>query len=566
MSTEKEGGSRPLCESTPVSPAAAPLYAAPQPAPKAAPLPRAFAAAALVSYLPAWLYVRGLWYVNDFYGWGIVVFPVVFLLCVEGLARAMRRPAAKETPLWAGGWLTLSLCLWLYGEQGGLGLWPALAWHLFAIWYVLARCGMLAAGHSGSLSFLDALAGMFTIPWPGMTLRVRALWQGVGERLQNRTSPQKRPRAAMAAGSAALALVLCAFAWGQLAAADENFAAIGGDVWRWLRGFEIPFLAENFACFLLSLPVGAWLFGLVAGSLRRQQPPCPAARFWQRLAPLQRLPRFTACLVLGALCAVYALFFGVEALSFAAAALPSGVLRLTAPSASRFAVSGFWELCRVLLLNFAVLAGVRFFGPELRKERLVKALAVLFSAFGIAFALLAGTKLGVYIHLYALTPRRVVSGWFLAVLTLWAVLSLLWALGVRVPFGHVRLGLYAFVLSFLLLNAADINYQVMRYNVTCYRAGQTDALDVGVLRECRVGDYFRSEAGVLDRQAQYARWLDELDWFTGRTDAEMWPVYDYQEHSTAAGAWVRICHPAPGLTLTLTFEGGVCTGSTLTEN
>ena len=69
-------------------------------------------------------------------------------------------------------------------------------------------------------------------------------------------------------------------------------------------------------------------------------------------------------------------------------------------------MNGFWELLKILLLNFAVLAGIQFFG----RAPLPKALAAVFCGFGVAFAALAAGKLAVYVTLCALTPRAVHGG------------------------------------------------------------------------------------------------------------------------------------------------------------
>ena len=80
-----------------------------------------------------------------------------------------RRP---ETLIWAGCWLALSLTYPLFGYQPDpLGAWQWMAWHIFAVWYVLARCGMLAQGHSGSLVLLDGLAGCFRLPFGNFFLQ-----------------------------------------------------------------------------------------------------------------------------------------------------------------------------------------------------------------------------------------------------------------------------------------------------------------------------------------------------------------------------------------------------------
>ena len=53
-------------------------------------------------------------------------------------------------------------------------------------------------------------------------------------------------------------------------------------------------------------------------------------------------------------------------------------------------------------------------------------LSTLLFTFASLFALIAGWKLfGVYIALYGVTPRRLLSGWFVTVLFIWCVLTLL---------------------------------------------------------------------------------------------------------------------------------------------
>ncbi len=159
--------------------------------------------------------------------------------------------------------------------------------------------------------------------------------------------------------TAALTLALCGTAWGLLAAADANFAALGQSVADWWNSLlnNIKYI-DTLMYILLSLPVGAWLYGLVFGALRRTEPPTTAAQCTAALEHARIVPRSTATVAVAALCGVYALFFAVQAGEWFAAA-PLG---LSAPDAAAFAVDGFWQRQKILLLNFGVLAGVHFLG------------------------------------------------------------------------------------------------------------------------------------------------------------------------------------------------------------
>ena len=498
----KEGAGRPLYESAPkIAPA---VPAAP------------YVWAALASYPLAWLYVKKLLFLNLFEGFWLLIFAVLFLAGVEVLARALHRPAGKETSLWAGCWLVLSVVMPLWGYQNTLSDWQMLVWHLFAVWFVLARCGMLAQGYTGSLCFLDALAGLLVLPFGNFFRRIGTIAAGIASLGRHRV---RLRQTGVAAVTAALTLLLCGTAWGLLSAADPNFAAVGQQVQRWLATLlDGPTVVENLFVFLLSLPVGAWLYGLVAGALRRQTPPCTGDRFYAALEPLRVLPAVTANTVVGALCAIYGLFFILQALEWLAAA-PLG---LTAPQASTFAVDGYWELLRILLLDFCVLAAVRFLG----RRPLPRMLAALFCLFGIAFAALAGAKLAVYIRLYAFTPRRVVAGWFLCVLAVWAVLLLVRVFRV-IP--AARVGLAVLAVSFVLLSCVDLESRVVQWNIGRYKAGVDAELDLDVLQDCGLNSWYRYDTSGWNRDGRvvrYTGWLIDSGWFRDRSAAEITELYD----------------------------------------
>ena len=231
-----------------------------------------------------------------------------------------------------------------------------------------------------------------------------------------------------------MTLALCGVAWGLLAAADANFAALGQQVsdW-WSRLLNNVRFIDRLMYILLSLPVGAWLYGLVGGSLRRKAPPATAQQCAAVLENCRIVPRTTAVAAVMALCGVYALFFAVQA------------------------------------------------GEWLAAAPLPKALAAVFCGFGVAFAALAAGKLAVYVTLCALTPRRFTAAWCLFVLAVCAVLAL-----VRVfkPIPAAKLAIFAAAVSFTLLCCVNVKQRVIDVNLARYEAGIDEELDWGVLWEC----------------------------------------------------------------------------------
>lgn len=205
--------------------------------------------------------------------------------------------------------------------------WPSTGW--------LARSGRLLEGASGRLAPLDLLRGFLTTPFSCFFLRQRVLLDTL----------RTRRRGSLAAWAAtALALVLLAAAVSLLSAADNAFAALTAGLRRLLTVQSIP---DVFLELILSLPVGAYLYGLALGT-RRTEPAALAARTARldgALAKLRRVPETVWCVLTGCFCAVYLLFFAVQGSYLFGAfrhRLPDGF------TVAQYARQGFFQLCMVM--------------------------------------------------------------------------------------------------------------------------------------------------------------------------------------------------------------------------
>ena len=598
-----------------------------------------------------------------YYAW--LLFAALFVAGVEAFASLVmhggRRPS-PESLFWAACYLLQGLAIGLYGfHVGSLGVWQVLLWHATAVYYVMARAGILLEGGTGNLIVVDLCRGFFSVPWGNFLLRLRSLREGIGALRSGSDGKRRFPWAA--AASAAGILVVCMVAWSQLAAADRRFAAIGDSLFDWITSlFTIRFW-EWVVYFVLSVPVGMWLFGLIGGALCRrlgvkkapaeklpesaaeqvlnaivtkpeaaaeklpdavtagtpvkpeqaaagtsasaeqaaastsasaeqaaagtsvsaeqatarmpaktpqatagtaggtaqteEAHPLTAAEVYAHLARWRRLPAYTGMLLMGALSAIYLLFFVLQAAEFAAAA--GGLTReaLSAPSASEFAVNGFWEVCRILLLNLAVLAAVTVFSARpLREQRWGRRMAVVFAAFGPLFALFDMAKLGVYVGLYGYTPRRFLAGWFLVFLLFFAVLSLVW-LFVRIP--AVRIGVFVLAAWFAALTLFPVERFIIDSNLARYERGVDEKPDSDVLIQCGFNDPARVEART--------RLLLEKGWFVGKRLYVMNGLYgrDFVWEGGAGpydNSWenglAAVTMP-DGARLRMMFQDGLCT-------
>ncbi len=294
-----------------------------------------------------------------------------------------------------------------------------LAAHGAAAYWALARTGMLAEGRTGPLLPLDLVSAFVVLPFGQFFLRLRTLLSGIG---------QLRPRRG---GLRRLGLVLLTLAimlpiWGMaiqlLSQADVGFALLTRDLTDWAARLLPQPDAFTLVLLVLSLPVGAWLYGLVGGALRRTVPPVNGQAVRTGAEALRAAPCPAVAAALAGTCLLYVLFFAVQAgYLFGAFTghLPAGL------TAANYARQGFFELCQVCALNFALLAGAaKLSRAPLRTRPLLRGLATLLCAETFLFGLVAAAKLGLYIRRFGLTERRLFSAWAILMLLLAAVLAL----------------------------------------------------------------------------------------------------------------------------------------------
>ena len=375
--------------------------------------------AAFALYALAYLYVREyhtlyespllprLWLLGFFAG---------FVALSELLHRSTPRP--RESWVWLGCCLVCLASLLLGRGQVWRGLsefWAedltVLFLHLFAVWWLLSRSGRLSEGESGRLLPLDALWGFVCIPFRHIFFRVRTVLYTL-----THLRSGKGPGAA-ALGWSALALCaaagLFALAAGLLMEADSAFAAL---LERFSDLFRIELDEEFVARLVLSLPVGAYLFGLIAGTARTQPETLRerGARVCAALERLRRVPGGVWCALTGAFCLFYAVFFALQFRYLFGAftrTLPEGFI------VSQYAREGFFELCKVMAVNFLLLWLVaRSAKRPLREAPLLRALALALLAESLLFAVVAASKLGLYIDCFGFTPKRLASSWLVCVL------------------------------------------------------------------------------------------------------------------------------------------------------
>ena len=285
--------------------------------------------------------------------------------------------------------------------------------HIFAVWWTLSRAGVLLDGESGHFLPFDALNGFVLLPFGNFFLRIRTWWFFVS---RPRREWKKLNTTALLGSILAvlLAVVLLVSALNLLSSADDGFGALVETVTDFF-GNNVNFV-HFWINFLLSLPVGAFIFGLISGGTRLS-----AKRLTERrgqvesaLGALRIVPAAVWNVCLAAFIAVYAVFFVLQG------GYMFGAFTRTLPvdfTVAEYARQGFFELCRVMALNFVLLWLVtRMSKPPVSERKVSLALCVTLLAESILFAVIALSKLALYIDCFGFTPLRLQSTWLALVL------------------------------------------------------------------------------------------------------------------------------------------------------
>lgn len=379
--------------------------------------------AALLMYVLAFLYTSALFCAPGAQWW-LGAFTAGFVLLAEFLYRDV--PRAKESWLWlACVALVLAGCIYdaqLVAAANAANL-PAperalpdglrlLCLHGFAVYWAMCRAGRLSGGQSGHLLPLDALCALFVFPFSNFFLRIRCAAHALRRKKDTRPSAGRTAAGVLAAF---VVLVLLSMAMTQLSTADSAFAQLLSQ----LRLAVLPqWDVELVLRLIVSVPVGAYVFGLLGG-LGRTTQTAMRERGEKTLTALEKLRAVTPgvwLVALGLFCALYLAFFCVQARYL------FGAFTRTLPqdfTVAQYARQGFFELCRVMAINFTLfwlITRTTRADAGATEKKLMRWLCVALLVESMLFAVVALSKLGLYISCFGFTPRRLQSTWLACVL------------------------------------------------------------------------------------------------------------------------------------------------------
>lgn len=391
---------------------------------------------ALAGYLAGYLYiccfVAGFSDGHPTRAWYPLLFLAAFVLWGEIIGKE-RRPAGKAHFLFltAMGMIALAAAL---GRCRATSYWGLLALHGLAGLWGLYRMGGNLGPDDPTMVLVDGFRAFVTLPISNFFLRLMDVIHGCRSAGGERQRLARRDLLVVLL-CLAVALPLLLLTASLLGQADANFSALLEDLSQWQLSDKA--LAQLMRL-LLGLPVGAYLYGLLAGAARKEAPKREAIA--QRLMEMRTLPASAANAVFLMFIALYLLFFGVQASNLLAVFQGRVPGKLTA---AEYARSGFFQLCMVMAINFSLLELANVLAQPCRRS-----LSAVLMVQSLLLAVTAGAKLWLYISRFGFTPLRLLSAWGVLVLAAGCVFVLLSLSGRKNGF---RNWLVLTVLSFALL-------------------------------------------------------------------------------------------------------------------
>ncbi|NLX63473.1 MAG: DUF4173 domain-containing protein [Clostridiaceae bacterium] len=343
------------------------------------------------------------------------VFTALFCASVELFYH--KQKATRESFIWLGS-IAVILASMLLGRNQVWGDGLAIFFiHCYAVYWLMSRSGRLMDKVSGPFAPLDIINGYFVFPFKHFFLRIKVLWMTVTSGMKKRENRESKIGAWVAV---AVGIVLFCIAGSLLASADETFNRIIGNL---LKYFDIKLFSEIIIRFIVSIPVGAYLYGLIIGTGREDTSALRKKKdlILQRINQLRKVPVKVWTFIMTGFCAMYLLFFFIQGSYLFGAftrTLPEGF------TVAQYARQGFFELCKIMALNFLLLwIVIKSSKEDIRNNRIGMVMCSIILIESILFSVTAFSKLILYISCFGFTPRRIQSSWLVFVLFCGSVLA-----------------------------------------------------------------------------------------------------------------------------------------------
>jgi hypothetical protein len=441
---------------------------------------------ALFAFVLGFLFAR--WVFFAWQGWGVTLFTLIFCgsVTLYMLKKGVR--ITKAGWLWLVVVLLLGLSFGLW-TNNGLAPWHGLLLFCSAVYWILNATGLLILGKTSDLLLLDGYNALLVIPFGNFGCQYKGL------ALLGANKSDRGKQVFSIALGLFLTFIVAAMVLPQLMEADSGgFAKLINGILEVFRGMGDRFW-ETFWQLILAVPIAAYIFGLVAGSAHKRGVDLfEKESTLQKISGLRILPMTTVYILMGLLCTLYIVFIGSQVPYFFSAFVgqrPEGWQVY-----SEYARSGFFELCRIAVINLFVLTAANIMSQKHSRDSIfLKLLNVSLAILTLVLIATAFSKMALYIGAYGLSMRRLlpcVFMIFMAVICGGVIALQKWS------FSITRLAVGVGMVMFCLMCIVNPDSLVARYNADRYLSGTLEDFDVEIL-------YRSGPAGVDSALMVYER-------------------------------------------------------------
>lgn len=447
---------------------------------------------ALFAFILGFIFAR--WVLFSWQGWGVTLFTLAFCssVTVYLLKKGIHIPKAGWFWLVVVMLIGFSFCLW-----SNNGLAPFHGWLLFcsAVYWILCAAGLLILGKTSNLILLDSYNALFVIPFSNFSCQ----YKGLAILGKNNYRTRGGQIFSIALGLL-LSLIVAAMVLPLLLKADSGgFAKIVNGILTGFSGIRAGFW-KSFWDGILAIPIAAYIFGLVAGSAHKRGTDLfKKDSTLKRISALRVLPLTTVYILLGLLCMLYVVFIGSQLPYFFSAFVgkrPEGWQIY-----SEYARSGFFELCRISVINLIVLTAANIMSQkQCRNSMVLKILNSVLAILTLVLIATAFSKMAMYIGAYGLSMHRLlpcIFMIFMAVICGGVIALQKWS------FSIARLAVGVGLVMFCMLCLLNPDSFVARYNADHYLSGTLRNFDVEIL-------YRSGPAGVNSALMVYEQTNDQV--------------------------------------------------------
>ncbi len=284
--------------------------------------------------------------------------------------------------------------------------------HCYCVYWIMSVSNGLIKSVSSKYFLIDCIYGAFIIPISNIFLLAGDIVSMVKTEKSEKRDYTQYVYLFIAL---IIAIVLFTFSVSLLSSVNEQFKNLFEGFLKLMsfEEFNLDSISQIVIRTLFSMPVASYLYGLIigVGQNNEERKILVAEKIENVLKSIQRIPAMFWNITLGFFNVMYIIFMVLQ-FNYLFGIIVSGSVA-EGYTIAEYARSGFFELCKVMAINFLLLWIVIKSNAD---NKVNKTLAIGLMLESILLALTDFSKIYFYITIYGFTPLRYQSIWFTTVL------------------------------------------------------------------------------------------------------------------------------------------------------